>query len=201
MIRPSPVSQTDRRKWNARYAQGAYEVRTHPNELLRQWLPSVPVGRALDIACGAGRNSLFLAAAGFQVDALDISGQALARAAESASAQGLDVNWMEHDLDAGLPDGDRYDLIVMFRYVNMNIFGMLSERLLPDGYVLVEEHLVTDANVVGPRGSQYRVAPGALVAAAGNLDICHCEESVLADPDGRQVALARFVARKAATGC
>ena len=200
MIRPSLVSQTDRRRWNARYAQGAYEARTHPNELLRQWLPSLPVGRALDIACGAGRNSLFLAAAGFQVDALDISSQALARAAESASARGLQVNWVEHDLDAGLPDSAPYDLIVMFRYLNMRVFSMLDERLLPGGYVLVEEHLVTDANVVGPRGSRYRVAPGALVAAAGNLEICHCDESVRADPDGRQVALARFVARKAVTG-
>ncbi|MCZ6709985.1 MAG: methyltransferase domain-containing protein, partial [Gammaproteobacteria bacterium] len=151
------MSHSDRRKWNARYAQGAYEARTHPNELLRRWLPSLPVGRALDIACGAGRNSLFLAAAGFHVDALDISNQALTRAAASANSRGLEVNWMEHDLDAGLPDGGRYDLIVMFRYVNMRIFGMLEERLLPGGYLLVEQHLVSDANVVGPRGSQHRV--------------------------------------------
>lgn len=195
------MSQADRRKWNARYARGAYEARTHPNALLRRWLPSLPVGRALDIACGAGRNSLFLAAAGFQVDALDISTQALARAATFADARGLKVNWIEHDLDAGLPDSGCYDLIVLFRYVNARVLGILKERLLPGGYLLVEEHLVTDAKVVGPRGSRFRVEPGALVAAAGDLQICFCDESVVADPDGRQVALAQLVARKATPSC
>jgi tellurite methyltransferase len=190
------VSEADRQKWNSRYSQGAFGQRSHPNALLRQWLPELPVGRALDIACGAGRNSLFLAAAGFQVDALDISAAGLRRAASSAQADNLEVNWIEQDLDAGLTSDDHYDLIIMFRYVNLPLLGTLKDRLLPGGYLIVEEHLVTDADVAGPRGSRFRVAPGALAAAAQGMQICCCEESVIVDPDGDQVALSRLVARR-----
>jgi 2-polyprenyl-3-methyl-5-hydroxy-6-metoxy-1,4-benzoquinol methylase len=191
------VSDADRRKWNERYAQGAFAARTHPNELLENWLPNLPVGRALDIACGAGRNSLFLAAAGFEVDALDISSEGLSRAAATARAQGLEINWLERDLESGLPDGGTYDVIVMFRYVNMPLLHNLKDRLRPGGYLLVEEHLVTEADVIGPRGSRFRVEPGELAAAAADLQICYCDEAVVTDPDGRRVALARLVARRA----
>jgi tellurite methyltransferase len=190
------LSEADRQKWNARYAQGAFETRTYPNELLEQWLPEVPVGRALDVACGAGRNSLFMAAAGFVVDAIDISSAGLTRAALSTAAQGLEVNWIEHDLETALPPLDSYDLIVMFRYVNMPLLAGLKNQLRPGGYLLVEEHLQTDAEVAGPRGTRFRVAPGVLVEAAGDLEICHCEEALVGDPDGRRVALARLVARR-----
>lgn len=190
------MSEADRQKWNTRYAEGAFAERTHPNELLERWLPSLPVGRALDIACGAGRNALFLAAAGFGVDALDIASAGLERAAATARARGLEINWMEHDLDSGLPDGGPWDVIVMFRYVNMPLLASLKDRLRPGGYLLVEEHLQTDADVIGPQGTRFRVEPGALAAAAGDLQICEYDESVIADPDGRAAALARLVARR-----
>ena len=189
------MSEADRQKWNARYAQGAYSGRTNANELLERWLPELRVGRALDIACGAGRNSLLLAAAGFQVDALDISAEALARAADSARSRGLEVNWIEHDLDASLPMAT-YELIIMLRYVNPSLLATLKDRLNSGGYLIVEEHLVTDADVIGPRGARFRVEPGALAVAADGLQICYCDESLRADPDGRQVALSQLVARK-----
>jgi tellurite methyltransferase len=66
------MSKLDRDKWNQRYAEDSYR-KTNPVTLLEDWLPKLPVGRALDVACGAGRNALFLARAGFTVDAIDIS--------------------------------------------------------------------------------------------------------------------------------
>ena len=66
------MSAEDRDKWNQRYAENSYR-RSNPVSLLNGWLPKIPVGRALDVACGAGRNSIFMAAAGFQVDAIDIN--------------------------------------------------------------------------------------------------------------------------------
>jgi SAM-dependent methyltransferase len=191
------VSDADRQKWNARYELGAYQARTHANELLEGWLPELPVGRALDVACGAGRNSVFLASAGFQVDGLDISAQALARGATAAESKRVEVNWIEQDLDDGLPDTGSYELIIMFRYLNLPLIRSLAHRLVPGGYLIVEEHLVSDAQVIGPNGSRFRVEPGELAAAANGLEICFYDESVRADPDGRQVALARLVARQA----
>ncbi|MDH3641327.1 MAG: methyltransferase domain-containing protein [Gammaproteobacteria bacterium] len=188
------MSKADREKWDRRYAQGAFAERSHPNAFLEQWVPDLPLGRALDIACGAGRNSLFLAAAGYTVDALDISAEALARAAASAEHRGLQINWIERDLDSGLPDAGLFDLIIMLRYVNLPLLCTLGDRLNPGGHLVVEEHLATDADVIGPRSSRFRVEPGDLASAADGLRVRHCDELLSTDPDGRPVALARLVA-------
>ncbi len=92
------MSEADRDKWDTRYRQGSYQARTHPTELLAEWLPQLPRGRALDVACGAGRNALYLAEAGYEVEAIDISRVALERLRETARARGLDVTCIETDL-------------------------------------------------------------------------------------------------------
>ena len=50
------MSRADRKKWNERYRAGAFAERTHPSALLEDWIDRLPLGRALDLACGAGRN-------------------------------------------------------------------------------------------------------------------------------------------------
>ncbi|MCZ6855997.1 MAG: methyltransferase domain-containing protein [Gammaproteobacteria bacterium] len=189
------MSDADRQKWDERFAAGAYRQRDQPSEFLTRWLPQISSGRALDVACGAGRNALYLAQADFYVDAMDVSGVGLARARETATARGVDVNWIEHDLDMGIPGEDRYDLILMIRYVNSRLLESLPERLQPGGYLLCEEHLVTTADVIGPENPRFRVQPGELEKAARGMHILFCEEAVHDDPDGRAVALARLVAR------
>lgn len=189
------MSNADRKKWNDRYRTGAYQERDRPSEFLTRWLPQISSGRALDVACGAGRNALYLAEAGFTVDAVDVSGEGLARAKASACDRGITVNWIELDLDTGIPGDDRYDLILMIRYVNPTLLRSLTERLRPGGYLLCEEHLVTTAEVVGPENPRFRVQPGELEKAASQMHVVFCEETLHADPDGRSVALARLVAR------
>ena len=190
------MSDADRQKWDERYRAGAYQERDQPAEFLSRWLPQLPVGRALDLACGAGRNALYLAEANFTVDALDVSGVGLARAERCASERGITVNWIEQDLDTGVPGDDRYDLILMFRYVNPALLERLPERLRSGGYLLCEEHLETTADVIGPQNPKFRVQPGELEKALSTMEIEFSEEKVLTDPDGRRVALARIVAHK-----
>jgi len=105
------VSSQDRNRWNKRYAAGAYGDRTHACALLTRWLAEVEPGRALDVACGAGRNAIYLASHGFEVDALDISAQALARAAQRAKVADVSVNWQEQDLDDWRPGSLRRSCI------------------------------------------------------------------------------------------
>src|SRR5262245_50965550 len=93
------MSAAERDRWDARYRDGAYESRTHATALLAAWLPRLPRGAALDVACGAGRNALYLAAQGFAVTALDISAVALERGRREAGARGLTVEWRCADLD------------------------------------------------------------------------------------------------------
>jgi tellurite methyltransferase len=195
------VSRAERDKWDERYRGGAYEDRAHPTALLAEWLPHLPRGRALDVACGAGRNALFLAANGYAVDALDISAVGLDRGREDAARRELEVNWLCADLegtpDAVLPDGP-YDLIVWVRYVNAALPPPLAARLAPGGHLLCEQHLATSAEVVGPKNGAFRLQPGELRDSASGLHVVHYREGLVVDPDGRPAALAQLLARTAA---
>ena len=150
------------------------------------------------MACGAGRNALYLAAAGFDVDAIDISSVALERARRSADERGLAVRWLAVDLDEDadrrLPNGP-YDAIVWVRYVNRQLMPSLLRRLRAGGYLLCEQHLTTTIEVVGPKSPEFRVEAGELRASAVALDVLFYREGLVTDPDGRTAALAQLVAR------
>ena len=188
------MSQQDRNKWNQRYAEDNYH-KNNPVTLVEDWLPRLPVGRALDVACGAGRNALFLAQAGYRVDAIDISPVGLNMARNKATDQGLSINWIEQDLDQPYPFDTDYDLIVVMWYVNPDLITRLCDCLAPGGYLLCEEHLITDQEVIGPNSSNFRVASGELREAVSGLEVLLYEESVEAIPEGGQVASARVVAK------
>ncbi|HET8699538.1 MAG TPA: methyltransferase domain-containing protein [Gammaproteobacteria bacterium] len=194
------MSQAERDKWDERYRDGAYERRTHPTALLAAWLPFLPRGRALDVACGAGRNALFLAASGFAVDALDISAVALERGRRAAEVRGLAIDWRLADFDdrpeQWLPSN--YDLIVWIRYVNRALLPLLIARLRPGGHLICEQHLDTTADVAGPRNPDFRLRLGELREGARGLAVRHYHEGLVVDPDGRTVALAQLVARASA---
>ncbi len=190
------MSDEDRDKWNLRYAEDSYEKR-NPVQLLEDWLPKMTPGRALDVACGAGRNALRLAQAGFRVDAIDISAEGLRQARAQAAAAGLDINWIEHDLDEPFSFAGDYDLILVLWYVDLDLITRLCEHLAPGGYLLCEEHLVASVDVIGPGSARFRVEPGALRAAVAPLDVLLYEESVEVVDEGDRVASARVVGRKA----
>jgi ubiquinone/menaquinone biosynthesis C-methylase UbiE len=86
------------------------------------------------VACGAGRNALYLAERGFDVDAVDISGEAIHRARDAGRRLGLSVNWLEHDLDK-LPHLEAdYQLILVIRFkFTCQTSGYISG---PEGYLL-----------------------------------------------------------------
>jgi len=189
------VSELDREKWEQRYREGAYAGRVHPSAFLESRIDEIPVGRAIDIACGAGRNALYLAARGFEVEAVDISGEALDRARGAAQQRGLAVNWLQRDLDEGLELDSSYQLILVVRYVNLPLIRQLASSLAPGGFLVCEQHLVTGEDVVGPTNSAFRVKCGDLLAAAQGLQVRYLEETLVPEPDGQTAALARLVAQ------
>ena len=189
------MSDADRCKWDVRYAGGAYEGRVHPSPFLVECGALLPDrGLVLDLACGAGRNALYLARRGLTVDAVDISEVALARGrCESA---GLSIRWLQRDLDEGFTPRHHYDAIVNFRYVNLPLLRMLLPWLRPGGLLLVEQHLVSEAEVVGPKNPAFRVAEGDLAALAAGMCVLHFQEGFVDEPDGTRAALARLAARR-----
>ena len=188
------MSNQDREKWNKRYSENSYH-KNNPVTLVEEWLPKLPVGRALDVACGAGRMSLLLAQAGFQVDAIDISHEGLSQARQKSEDQGFDINWIEHDLDEPYQFDSDYDLIIVMWYVDLALISRLCGCLAPGGYLICEEHLITDQQMTGPKNSNFRVAPGKLREAISELDVLLYEESIKLNSEGEQVASARVVAK------
>ena len=190
------MSDKERTIWNGRFADGSYGNRTYPNAVLKEWIEFLPKGKALDVACGAGRDSIFLAQNGFDVTGVDISSVALARAETRSQQEGLKINWCEHDLDFGLPFSSKFDVILMIRFMNNRLHEVFPRHLNPGGALLVEEHLSIEhpTPLAGPQDSRFRVVPGELKIRLQELELKRHFEGLITEPDGNDAAVARILA-------
>lgn len=196
------VSQEDRTKWNERYRDGFYENRQHPCRLLAQWCERFHGTRALDVACGNGRNSRFLASRGFQVIGLDVSDVALAQAKSTTHPCNSNINYMEHDLDEGLSLLGKFDLIIVVRYIKRELFPQLEQYLAAGGHLLIEHHIKYDADdrpLAGPESPEFRLDPQELKTLIRNIDVHYEYEGLITDPDGQFAAISQFVGCKSVT--
>ena len=156
------------------------------------------IGRAMDLACGLGRNSIYLAELGFEVDAIDVSLVGLEIAREKAKERRLLIHWLNEDLvnDWTIPT-QQYDLILMFRFVSSEVLLKLPQLLALGGALIIEEHLEwPQGNVVGPSGNRFRVKPGELMEGCKELDVLFHYEGLVEEPDGSMAALAQIHAKK-----
>ncbi len=112
-------------------------------------------GTALDLACGKGRNAIYLAQRGFAVTALDISQVALAEGRQRAQLQRLPIDWQHCDLEAsGLVCGD-FDLVINFNYLQRSLFQPLLRAVKPGGHVIFETYLIDQAAIGRPKNPDY----------------------------------------------
>lgn len=206
--KPQPTS--DRQRWDQRYRGGAYAERSWPSAYLQQLNDDglIPAGggRALDVACGRGRNSLFLAAKGYQVDAVDVAPVAIAQGAASAIGQDLRVNWQICDLAKTKTVPGPYALVVMFRFVAPQLFPRLLAGLEGNGLLVIEEHLQWSQSqrLVGPESQRFRVAPGEIQAQLSEsgfpFEVVDQYEGLVTEPtdDGGQgsAAVSRLCIRR-----
>lgn len=191
------MSKNDAERWNSRYADGAYEGRVHASQIVEHWADCSPCGRALDVACGRGRNAVYLASKGFEVDAVDVSSVALEHGANRARELDVSVNWIEADLDDYSFDNGPYQLIVVARFLNRNMMPSLLNALADGGYLIYETHLQsTIQNVGGPSSARFRLLPQELLHLAYPLRVVHYFEGIANDPDGAPMALAQLVGCK-----
>ncbi len=107
--------KTDREKWDHRYSQETVQTLT-PDSFLYDYQGLLSSGRALDAACGLGANSIFLAAHGYEVDAIDISIVAVSRLRAEATHRNLPIRCLVADLDNYILPKQIYDLVVVFYF-------------------------------------------------------------------------------------
>ena len=202
------MTDIDRKKWDLRYRNGAFSDRQYPSVFLAQQFPHLglvqPTPRVLDVACGSGRNSHYLAQQGCQVIGVDISSEALTQARQRSQQLGLDIRWECTDLldctqPVAIPVG-LFDVVIMFRFVALGLLDQLVGQLVPGGYFLLEQHLAWPSAVAGPSSKKYRVVAGSVAQALVDLDmeIVQQFEGLVTEPDGEISALCRIVARASA---
>jgi 2-polyprenyl-3-methyl-5-hydroxy-6-metoxy-1,4-benzoquinol methylase len=166
------MSEYDRDFWEERWSQA---VRLHgdrvaqrpPNAHLISELGGLLPGRALDAGCGHGSDTLWLAARGWQVTAVDFAATALAYARSTAEAIGPDVaeriDWVQADLATWTPQRDEYDLVVCL-YVHVagsvkEIVQRMGKGVARGGTLFLVGHRPIDP------------ATGAATAAAGQVQV------------------------------
>ena len=157
------MADKDREKWDAKYSTslGCYE----PSVLLKKFVHLAPRGQALDIACGNGRNSQFLAQQGLMVDAVDISTVATRELAKRAP----NVHVICQDIDRWRLPSKRYELIVNIRFLDRRLFPMILEGLRPNG-VLIFQSFIDETR------ETYCLKPNELLQAFQSLHIVYYEE-------------------------
>ncbi len=129
----------DKIKWNKKYTDKPSLLKNRPaSSKLEIILKQIKNGNALDVASGIGRNSIYLANNGFEVDAIDISEVAL----DHLRSQNI-ANITTHlvDLDSYIPNTNTYDLIVMTNFLDRDLIAKLNHSLKTNGYILIETYM------------------------------------------------------------
>jgi SAM-dependent methyltransferase len=187
---------SDRTTWEARYAGRGAGRLAPPSPLLtahRDMLPQS--GWALDVACGDGRNALWMARQGFVVDALDIAFAALRCLADAAAAEHLPVRPIQVDLERFALPADRYALVVNVRYLQRSLLPALRRAVAPGGVIAFETFLHEQARIGHPRNPDFLLEPGELRTAFAGFETLIDEEG-LHDAGGGAAYLARLLARR-----
>lgn len=182
--------------WDERYRSGEFSPPDEPTGVLGRWLEAAPVGRALDVAAGSGRNALFLAERGYEVDAVDVSREGLSIARRRAGERGLNLNLVQADLDQFSFPEERYAVVNVGFYHDLSRFVDLKGALEPGGFLFYEHHLRSSAPLdVGPRDDRHRFGSNELLRNALDLTVLHYEERSYG-PDGERGAKASLIARR-----
>ncbi len=130
--------------WDRRYAESDLVWSSGPNMFVVDELAAVAPGRALDLACGEGRNALWLASLGWDVTGLDFSAVALERGRSLAAGRGLAVAWQQQDLISW--DADEAADLVLLAYVHLlpaerhRLVQAARRAVAPGGRLLLVGH-------------------------------------------------------------
>jgi ubiquinone/menaquinone biosynthesis C-methylase UbiE len=191
-----------REDWNARYAQKELVWSAEPNRRFAAEVAALSPGRALDLACGEGRNAVWLAEQGWRVTGVDFSDAALAKAAELAASRGVEAEWVVADVLDYQPEQRSFDLVVLLylqlaRDEILHAVRTAAGAVAPGGTLVVLAH--DTANVTrgygGPKDAAVLYTAEDVVPALGDLVVERAEavERTVALPDGEAVAIDAFV--------
>lgn len=192
----------DREAWDERYRGSELLWTAEPNRFLVAEASGLEPGRALDLACGEGRNAVWLAERGFAVTGVDFSEVALGKAARLADARGVEVEWVAADLAAYEPPRSSFDLVVLL-YLQLPepelrpVLRRAAAAVAPGGTFFLVAHDSTNLaeGHGGPRDPRVLYSAGDVAAELDGFDVVRAErvERDVQTPEGERIALDALV--------
>jgi SAM-dependent methyltransferase len=175
----------DSQQWDERYSGAEFEWTTRPNQFVAAELADLPPGRALDLAAGEGRNTVWLAERGWQVTAVDFSRVGLEKGRKLSAARGVDdgrVDWIVADLRDYEPEPGGFDLVLIAYFQVMpelraRVLAHATAAAAPGGTVFVIGHDLTNLadGVGGPQDPDVLYTPQAVSAELPGLRVMRAE--------------------------
>jgi len=180
-----PSSQPE---WDAKHGLAANDAAEAPAGILTELWPLLSAGPVLDLACGRGRNALFLAERGRHVTAVDWSGAALdvleeraktlkipvrriPRIEEAKQVMRAGIDLLQTDIEAVELPANRYSVILCIRYLQRSLFLQICRVLRPGGTLLFETYTKAQLDFSGgPRDPAHLLNPGELRRAFPELE-------------------------------
>ena len=135
----------DSRQWDQRYSGDELVWTSTPNQFLVAETEGLRAGRAVDLACGEGRNSIWLAEQGWEVTGIDFSPVGLAKAKRFANLWGVEATWVESAVEEWIPPQEGFDLVAMC-YLQLPqpsrsvALAVAASAVAPGGTLLVIAH-------------------------------------------------------------
>jgi SAM-dependent methyltransferase len=167
-----------REDWDERYARPNLLWSATPNRFLVEEAADLAPGRALDLACGEGRNALWLAELGWRVSAVDFSSVAIAKARDRAASAGAEVDFLCADLLEYVPEERAYDLVIVL-YLQLPsserrlVLTRAEAAVAPGGTFLLIGHdlLNVSDGVGGPSDPDVLYTPEEIVQEVPQLEV------------------------------
>jgi hypothetical protein len=179
------ASEEDRNRWNKRYSASGYIYGKGPVKFLEEKLDILIKGKALVLAMGEGRNAVFLARNGFDVDGCDVSDRAIEKSKLLARESGVTLNAFVADLEEYQIPAENYDLITCFYYTQRDLIPQIKEGLRKGGMVMFETYSIDQLkygkDAPGPKNPAYLLKHNELLDSFREFRILYYREGEIAE--------------------
>ncbi len=190
------ASEDDKDRWNRRYNTGEYLYGKEPLKFLKEKLNILAKGKALVLAMGEGRNAVFLAGNGFDVDGCDISEKAVEKTRLFAKESGVTLNAFVADLEEYKIHVNTYDLITCFYYTQKSLIPLIKDGLKKGGMVMFETYSIDQLkygkDAPGPKNPAYLLKHNELLDHFRDFRILYYREGEIAE----QKSVVSLIAQK-----
>ena len=179
------ASEDDRNRWNKRYGAREYIYGKRPLKFLEEKFDLLVKGKALVLAMGEGRNAVFLARNGFDVDGCDVSDKAIEKSKLFARESGVTLNAFVADLEEYKIAANTYDLITCFYYTQIDLVPQIKEGLKKGGMVMFETYSIDQLkygkDAPGPKNPEYLLKHNELLDLFRDFHIIFYREGEIAE--------------------